>query len=330
MLPLKSALIPLFSWLPKAHGTPSAPSIISAILSGLYVKSGVYLFIRIQQIFEGTIDTSQYFLVLGFLTGVIGFILALSQSDLKLILAYHTVSQIGLIMMGLNYPSTYAYWGGKYHIINHAFFKTTLFLTAGMIIDRYKTRNIWEIKGVFRRMPAVAVATIMAILGITGAPFFNGSISKYLIQSAVAGNIAEHGILLVNLGTIISFIKYCSMLNGDTEVQPSKSDIYESIIVLLLGFICFIGGIYGEEFIYLLFQQRVSIDSTAYFEKAVFYVMTLAAGAVIYRKIVLKSKLLYRVKELELSFNDICISITAFFSITVLYMATKYIMGINI
>ncbi|AKL96412.1 multisubunit sodium/proton antiporter, MrpD subunit [Clostridium aceticum] len=327
---LKSALIPVFSWLPKAHGTPSAPSIVSAILSGLYVKSGVYLFVRIQQVFEGTLDTSKYFLILGFLTGVIGFILALSQSDLKLILAYHTVSQIGLIMMGLNYPSSYAYWGGKYHIINHAFFKSTLFLTAGMIIDEYKTRNIWEIKGVFRRMPIVATATTMAILGITGAPLFNGSISKYLIQSAAAGNIAEYGILLVNLGTIISFMKYASMLYGPWEAKSSSTDIYQGTVVILLGFICLVGGIYGEEFIYLLFQQKVDIDSTAYLEKAFFYFISLGVGAMIYKKVILKTKLLYRVKELELSFNNICISITAFFSMTVLYMTAKYLMGISI
>ncbi|ABR47360.1 NADH dehydrogenase (quinone) [Alkaliphilus metalliredigens QYMF] len=320
---LKSALIPLFSWLPKAHGTPSAPSIISAILSGLYVKIGVYLFIRVQQLFGGAIDTSQYFLLLGFLTGVIGFILALSQSDLKLILAYHTVSQIGLIMIALNYPSSYAYWGGKYHIINHAFFKSTLFLTAGMIMKEYKTRNIWEIKGVFKRMPVVAIATIMAILGITGAPLFNGSISKYLIQSAVTGNITEYGILIVNLGTIISFVKYASILYGDSKVEPVPIDKYEGGIVLFLGFICLIGGIYGEKFIYLLFQQQVAIDSIAYWEKAALYVVSLGIGGLIYKQVILKSQLLYRVKELELSFNDICICITTFFSMTVLYMMLK-------
>jgi len=98
---LKSAIFPLFSWLPKAHGTPSAPSIVSAILSGLYIKGGLYLFIRIQDMFSPQLSTQPLFLFLGFITGIIGFILALSQTDIKRILAYSTVSQIGLIVFGI-------------------------------------------------------------------------------------------------------------------------------------------------------------------------------------------------------------------------------------
>ena len=150
---LKSAIMPLFSWLPRAHGTPSAPSIVSAILSGLYVKGGIYLLIRFQDTFSYHLDTSKAFLVMGFLTAVIGFIFALSQTDIKLILAYHTVSQIGLIIFGLSMGSEYSYYGAIYHIINHAIFKSTLFLTAGIIIEQYQTRDIRQIRGVFKRMP---------------------------------------------------------------------------------------------------------------------------------------------------------------------------------
>jgi len=102
---LKSALMPLFSWLPKAHGTPSAPSTVSAILSGLYVKTGIYLFIRMQTMYSPQIETQELFFILGLITAVIGFFLAIAQQDIKLILAYHTVSQIGLIMMGINMES---------------------------------------------------------------------------------------------------------------------------------------------------------------------------------------------------------------------------------
>ncbi len=213
---LKSAVMPLFSWLPRAHGTPAAPSIVSAILSGLYVKGGVYLFIRFQDTFSSQLDTSNIFLILGFLTAVIGFIFALSQTDIKLILAYHTVSQIGLIIFGLSLNSDYSYYGSIYHILNHAVFKSTLFLTAGMIIEEYDTRDIREIHGVFKRMPYVALVMVVAILGITGAPFFNGSISKYLIQKGTNYyDYLEYGLVIINLGTIISFIKYSQMLFGN-------------------------------------------------------------------------------------------------------------------
>jgi multicomponent Na+:H+ antiporter subunit D len=101
---LKAALMPLFSWLPKAHGTPSAPSVVSAVLSGLYVKNGIYLFIRCQSAFQ-PIDVSTFFLVAGAVTAIAGAVFAIAQSDIKLILSYHTVSQIGLIMVALNMGS---------------------------------------------------------------------------------------------------------------------------------------------------------------------------------------------------------------------------------
>ena len=106
---LKAAIMPLFSWLPKAHGTPSAPSVVSAVLSGLYVKGGIYLFFRLKQAFY-VIDAHPFFLVSGIITAIVGFVFALSQHDIKMILSYSTVSQLGLIMLAFNLP------GGLGHI----------------------------------------------------------------------------------------------------------------------------------------------------------------------------------------------------------------------
>jgi multicomponent Na+:H+ antiporter subunit D len=318
---LKSALMPLFSWLPKAHGTPSAPSIVSAILSGLYVKTGIYLFIRVQFMFSPIIDTSQLFLIMGLLTGIAGFFLAICQSDIKLILAYHTVSQIGLIMIGLTLGEGYAYWGGIYHMINHAIFKSTLFLTAGLIIEEYNTRDIYKIKGVFKRMPFISIAAILAILGITGAPLFNGSISKYLIQSGTKGTYMEYAILIVNFGTIASFIKYSSMFLGKKQEsnfpikfrRNKKIKLNRTIVVLFLGIICFVGGVFGEKIIYILFSQKIHISLESYLHKAEVYLLTIIAGFLFYKFIILKWKILHKVREIELSFNGICISIVSFF-----------------
>ena len=159
---LKCAFIPLSSWLPKAHGTPGAPSSVSAILSGLHIKSGVYLFIRVQDIFS-SVAMPEFFLAIGIITGIIGFLNALAQTDIKLILAYHTISQIGLIVIGLNISDTYTFTGGLYHIINHTFFKSALFLSAGMIAHIYGTRDINKIRGVFRRSPLIGAVTVMAV-----------------------------------------------------------------------------------------------------------------------------------------------------------------------
>lgn len=318
---LKSAVMPLFSWLPKAHGTPSAPSIVSAILSGLYVKIGVYLFIRVQDIFRVSIDTSIVFLILGFLTAIIGFIFALSQTDIKLILAYHTVSQIGLIIFGLSLNNSYSYWGSIYHILNHAIFKSVLFLTAGIIIEAYETRDIRKIKGVFKRMPFVSIITIMAILGITGAPFFNGSISKYLIQKGTtSSDLLEYGLIIINIGTVMSFVKYSSIFKGDYHGNYYGIKFNQKMVIALLGIICFIGGIFGAKLINLLFSIEVHISIDGYIKKGILYLLSLIIGLLFYRYLYKKIKLFKRIREIELNFNEICLSIALFFTIMFGYL----------
>lgn len=311
---LKSAVMPLFSWLPRAHGTYSSPSIISAILSGLYVKCGIYLYIRIQHVFSPAFDTSTIFLVMGFLTAVVGFIFALSQVDIKLILSYHTISQIGLIIFGLSLDSNYSYIGSVYHIINHAIFKSVLFLTAGIIIETYETRDIRHIRGVFRRMPFVSLCTFMAVLGITGAPFFNGSISKYLIQKGSYGMTMDYAFLFINLGTILSFVKYMSMFLGKYQGEKERIPINQRFIISLLGILCLLGGILGKQFINLLFNIQIDITAEKYLEKGLFYVASIVVGLFFYVFLYKKIKFFKHIRELNLSFNQICLSITLFFT----------------
>lgn len=310
---LKSAVMPLFSWLPRAHGTPAAPSIVSAILSGLYVKGGVYLFIRFQDTFSSQLDTSSIFIVLGFMTAVIGFIFALSQTDIKLILAYHTVSQIGLIIFGLSIGSEYSYYGSIYHILNHAVFKSTLFLTAGMIIEEYETRDIREIHGVFKRMPYVAVVMIVAIFGITGAPLFNGSVSKYLIQKGTNYQVMlEYGLVLINLGTIVSFIKYASMLFGSHH-EKFKVPLNQKIAIGTLSVITFLGGIFGQFIVEVLFDVYIQLTFQAILSKLMIYLLSLIAGYLFYKRFYKKIRFFKTMREIELSFNEIVFSIVFFF-----------------
>ncbi|MDK2991718.1 MAG: multicomponent Na+:H+ antiporter subunit [Clostridiales bacterium] len=317
---LKAALMPLFSWLPKAHATPSAPSIVSAVLSGLYVKNGVYLFIRVQKVFETHINTMDFFLLIGFLTAIIGVVLAISQKDIKLILAYSTVSQIGLIMMGINTGNIQAYWGAIYHIINHAIFKSTLFLTAGIITETYGTRNVYKIRGLFKSMPAVSIAMIMAIMGITGTPFFNGSISKYWISYGAQGSLAEFGIVLINLGTIISFVKYSTMVFGDSEMGRINIGLNRKFIVLAMGFACLGGGILGNELMRFLFDQYMVITLGSYINKIMIFLASLLIGFLAYHLVIKKSNILSRIRELELDFNSICFSIISFFLLILIYL----------
>lgn len=309
---LKSAIMPLFSWLPKAHGTPSAPSAVSAILSGLYVKGGIYLLIRINTIFLQVIDVGDIFVVIGFLTAVIGFIFALSQTDIKLILVYHTVSQIGLIIFGLSLHSDYSYYGAIYHIMNHAIFKTTLFLTAGIIYSSYQTRDIRKIRGVFKRMPIVGIVTLIAILGITGAPLFNGSISKYLISKGTYSSFMYEGAMfIINLGTILSFVKYSTILFGKSE--KVKVDLLETIAISILAIITFIGGVFGQYFVNYIFDLHITLAVSDIFDKLLVYIFSLIIGIVFYRFCYPKISYFKRIQEIELSFNGIILSMVVFF-----------------
>ncbi|MCL2045112.1 MAG: proton-conducting membrane transporter [Oscillospiraceae bacterium] len=322
---LKCALVPLYSWLPKAHGTAGAPSAISALLSGVHIKSGVYLFMRIIPIFQN-IDASWFFLWAGILTGIVGFIFAMSQSDIKLVLAYHTISQIGMIVASLSIGDSYSYMGGLYHAINHALFKAALFLSAGVIYEAYGTRNVYEIRGVFKRFPLVGMATAMAILGITGAPLFNGSISKYFIMSGT-NRITSFALTFINLGTIVSFIKYSTMLYGKSDFagEAVKISINKQLSIFILGLLCFVGGILGEEFIEFLFNVQVSVDAAGYLQKVAYFVASVVVGYFIYKYFVLKSSLLKRIKEIDLGFRAICVSIGAFFAF--LLIAAKFSVG---
>jgi len=315
---LKCALMPLFSWLPRAHGTPGAPSVVSAILSGLHIKSGVYLFMRFQSVFQ-EMAVPEYFLVIGVVTGIAGFLLALSQTDVKLILAYSTISQIGMIMIGLNVADAYSRAGSLYHMINHALFKTALFLCAGAVAQAYGTRDIGKIRGVLKRYPVIGTSTVLAVLGITGAPLFNGSISKYFIMSGTPP-LVYASVIFINLGTITVFIKYSAMLFGRAEpgLETRRIDGFKQAATLIPGLLCFAGGLFGERFMAFLFNVHASVDAAGYLEKTVLFACSGIAGTLLYKHFIHKSPLFLRIREINLSFRWICVSLGAFFAVTLI------------
>lgn len=241
-----------------------------------------------------------------------------------MILAYHTISQIGLIVFGVTIGTTYSYWGGIYHIINHAIFKITLFLTAGIIVDHYKTTDIRQIRGVFKKMPFVSIATIFAILGITGAPLFNGSFSKYMIEKGASNTpLLEIALIIINFGTILSFVKYSSMFFG-----PSHEKVHtrwnQKLIIGMLSFICFLGGVFGSVFINILFKQQVSISLGSYAQKLIVYAINILIAFLFYRFLYHRIALFKKIREFELTFNQIVMSIVIFYSGFLVYMMALY------
>jgi len=321
-LSLKAAVLPLFSWLPKAHGSPASPSVVSAVLSGIYIKGGLFLFVRVSAIFAPVIPVGQIYLVLGALTCIAGFILALSQTDIKLILAYHTVSQVGLMMLGISLGTKYGYYGAFYHLINHAVFKSTLFLTAGIMVEEYHTRNLYQIKGFFQKQPAAALATLVAMLGITGAPLFSGSYSKYLIEKGGA-EIAYFSllILIINLGTLSSFVKYANIFRRpDEAITTEKLPWNQKLVLLLLSLATFLGGIFGPVLTDVFFGVRKDLSLADYGHKLWVYLACAGGCYLFYRFVYHRISLFKKLRQMEFSFNQIIFLMLLFFSSMYFYL----------
>jgi len=182
---LKAALIPFHAWLPDAH--PSAPAPISAMLSGLLIKvSGVYALTRV---FIGVLGLtpalSKVLMWLGVISLVAAAFLALGQKDIKRMLAYSSISQVGLIVLGIGLGTPLGILGGLFHLFNHALAKGLLFLNSGSIMQSTGTRNLDEMGGLARRMPFTAATTLVGSLSIAGVPPLNGFWSKLIIIVAL-------------------------------------------------------------------------------------------------------------------------------------------------
>lgn len=223
---VKAAFFLLFAWLPRAHGAPSAPSVVSALLSGVQVKAGVYLFIRLTQIFDSALPTREFFLAVGFLTAITGFFLAIAQKDIKLILAYHTVSQVGLIVIGLSAGTDAAFWGGVYHIVNHAFFKALLFLTAGSVMHALSGQlDMRKMSGLARKMPVTAVLMLIGCLALAGFPFTAGFFSKDQILYNALNTYPVLGWLAVLTALLTAFYTFrlwFRVFMGPTEYEMGR------------------------------------------------------------------------------------------------------------
>jgi multicomponent Na+:H+ antiporter subunit D len=198
-LGVKSGLVPLHFWLPDAHSM--APSPVSALLSGIVLKISIYGLLRLSFLFgDSFLASDKVLMVLGVATVVVGSVLALVQKDLKRMLAYSSISQVGLIMTGLGIGTELAIKGALFHVVNHALMKSGLFLCAGVIIHQSKSREISRLSGV---SPGMALCFVILSLGIIGIPPLNGFSSKLVIlygavdahYSSIAGIIVMASVL---------------------------------------------------------------------------------------------------------------------------------------
>jgi formate hydrogenlyase subunit 3/multisubunit Na+/H+ antiporter MnhD subunit len=253
---VKAGMLPVHVWLPDAH--PVAPSPASALLSGVMIKAGAYGIFRTvtalfrpevveevsEELWHMTSDFGLVVLYIGVATMFIGVVLALGQHNAKRMLAYHSVSQMGFILVGIGaagYLGSHGAMGvagGLLHIVNHALFKGALFLGIGAVAFRTGELNMYKLGGLWRKMPLTFLFMLVAAAGITGVPLFNGFVSKCMIHHAlveayelhhlVSLDFAEKIFIVTCGGTACSFIKLIGLVFLGKAKQEYGPEVREA------------------------------------------------------------------------------------------------------
>lgn len=199
---IKAGLFPLHIWLPSAHA--NAPSHVSAMLSGMALKMGIYGLVRFTGWLPLPSAAGWVLLGLGLVSAVLGVAFALGQHDLKRLLAYHSVENIGIILMGLGFAivarslgspvwGQLAFAGGLLHVWNHGLFKALLFLGAGAVVHATGTRTMSRLGGLWRQMPWTTAAFGLGSVAIVGLPPLNGFVSEWLVYLSFFDALSSRG-----------------------------------------------------------------------------------------------------------------------------------------
>jgi NADH-quinone oxidoreductase subunit M len=248
---VKMAMFPIHTWLPDAHS--EAPTPISVLLSGVLVETGAYAILRFGGVFfwQSLLSFSSALAVIGVVTMFYGGLMALVQTDIKRLLAYSTISQMGYIFFGIGVATVFGIAGSLFQIINQALAKGLLFMAAGGVILATKTRNIDELGGLSNKMPLTATTAMIGVLSIAGAPPLGGFVSEWMILEGGFANFAITGnglyFALGILGVIASIISAGYMLRFIWKVflgplpeklrnakEPSKSMLSSMILLAAL------------------------------------------------------------------------------------------------
>ncbi len=210
---VKAAFIPLHTWLPGAHAY--APHSVSAILSGVMIKVSFLAIWRILRLFQST-NLQHLLLWIGAFTALLAVIWAIAQNDSKKLLAYHSISQMGFIVVSFGAATSLSLTASFYHLLSHSLFKSLLFFSIGAVIYSTGKRNIDELRGLGKKMPLVGLGFLVGALSISGIPPFNGYVSKNLISISLK---EEHFfiyflIFLTSVGTVASLTKLSLIFRG--------------------------------------------------------------------------------------------------------------------
>jgi NADH-quinone oxidoreductase subunit L len=261
----KSAQIPLYTWLPDAMAGPTPVSAL--IHAATMVTAGIYMIARSNVLYSLSATTQTIVAIVGLATAVLGASIALYQNDIKKVLAYSTVSQLGYMFLALGVG---AYTSAVFHVMTHAFFKALLFLAAGSVIHAIHEQDIRNMGGLKKYLPITHITFLIGCLAIAGIPPFSGFFSKDEILMA---SYAQNPILYyVGLGTALltafyMFRLYAMTFLGNYRGDPQhQNHLHESpapitIPLIVLAILSFAGGIFGlPEYVNKIFGTRHKLE----------------------------------------------------------------------
>ena len=297
----KAGMIPLHAWLPEAH--PAAPSPVSALMSGVMIKTAIYGMVRVIYDLIGHVrwEWGMVVLAVGAGTTLFGVLYALMQHDLKRLLAYHSVENIGIILLGLGMSMVFIGFGhpaagalgliaGLYHTLNHAVFKGLLFLGAGSILHSTGLRNLNDMGGLIRVMPRTAFYFLIGALAISALPPLNGFVSEWLtFQTALQTPLLQNGVVrsllplfaatlaLAGALTAMCFVKVYGIAflgrprepaHGTPTPRPGDAGRMERYGMAWLAAGCFLLGLFPTSFLLMLNRVAVSLTGGGLSEEA--------------------------------------------------------------
>ena len=327
----KAGILPLHVWLPYAH--PAAPSHVSAVMSGVMIKMGIYGIVRFYLLLEPTsVIFGQIVIVLGMISGILGVVYAIGKHNIKRLLAYHSVENIGIILLGLGIGmlgaasgnttmAAFGFAGGLLHVLNHSLFKSLLFMGAGAVIQQTGTAVIDQLGGLMKKMPITGRAFLVGSISISGLPPFNGFISEFMIYYG-----AFHGLHLQGASFLFSMLSIISLavIGGlasacftkvvgvvflgeprtDKAANASEAGSLMTTAQALLAAACLVIGVWPYYFVQAAFHASEAIPLIADFEPGRFVPImtniarTAALFLLLFIVIALLKKALYLGKEM--------------------------------
>ncbi|KUO39710.1 MAG: hypothetical protein AVW05_01450 [Hadesarchaea archaeon DG-33] len=245
---IKIAMVPLHMWQPDAY--QAAPSAVAALFSGATTTVGIYAMVRVVYMLFGILGVGMILAGLGLVSMVLGAFMALVQRDLKRLLAYSGICQLGYILLGIGLGTTLGIQGGLFHLFNNAIYKTMLFMIAGTIIYQVGTSNMDKLGGLWNNMPVTAMAFMIGALAISGVPPMNGFASKWTIY--VAG-IEEGQYVFTIIALVVSALTLAYFLKAFNSIflgqrpkhlkNVKETPISMLIPILLLAALCLVFGV---------------------------------------------------------------------------------------